>query len=212
MQRKLWRNIIIKLDTVPVGGATTVKQEHEGVEAEAVHRKASSPVSHGALCCCLSTEAQSFSYSAFCSSLDISLHEISTKLQVLFNQSQSLDGIQEPWDKPGVKTKVKNDFTFSDASTKSYPLYRHSSLLFPCGVKGKDIHKPRGINVSSDFVPTSSLCVCVCNWRNMTHRSVSSCEQVFFSFFLLLPPTITTNSETAVHTSHEHTPTFSGSN
>jgi len=56
MQRKLWRNIIIKLDTVPVGGATTVKQEHEGgrnggVEAEAVHRKESSPVSHGALCC-----------------------------------------------------------------------------------------------------------------------------------------------------------------
>lgn len=161
MQRKLWRNIIIKLDTVPVGGATTVKQEHEGVEAEAVHRKASGPVSHGALCCCLSTEAQSFSYSAFCSSLDISLHEISTKLQVLFNQSQSLDGIQEPWDKPGVKTKVKNDFTFSDASTILYPLYHHSSLLFSCGVKGKDSHKPRGINVSSDFVPTSSLCVCV---------------------------------------------------
>lgn len=30
MQRKLWRNIIVKLDPEPVGGATTVRREHEG--------------------------------------------------------------------------------------------------------------------------------------------------------------------------------------
>lgn len=55
MQRKLWKNIIIKLDTVPVGGATTVKQEHEGgrkggVEAEAVHRKKRAVLSVMGLC------------------------------------------------------------------------------------------------------------------------------------------------------------------
>lgn len=55
MQRKLWKNIIIKLDTVPVGGATTVKQEHEGgrnggIEAKAVHRKKRAVLSVMGLC------------------------------------------------------------------------------------------------------------------------------------------------------------------